>query len=130
MLRLCLVLAAVVIGLIMGCGDPARGATAATEKAPSSDAVREERDQALFPEKAKAVLEAIQQRHGKPLPGYVGGRVFHNREHRLPPGHYREYDVNPRRDGRHRGPERIVIEQRSGKAYYTGDHYETFVPMN
>src|SRR5262249_7719886 len=28
------------------------------------------------------------------------------------------------------GTERIVIEERTGKAYYSGDHYETFVPMN
>jgi ribonuclease T1 len=26
--------------------------------------------------------------------------------------------------------ERIVIEQRTGKAYYSGDHYRTFIPMN
>jgi len=28
------------------------------------------------------------------------------------------------------GAERIVIERKTGKAYYTRDHYETFVPMN
>jgi ribonuclease T1 len=32
--------------------------------------------------------------------------------------------------GHNRGAERIVIERRTGKAYYTGDHYKTFVPMN
>ncbi len=82
------------------------------------------------PLKARRLLEAIQQRHGEPLPGYVGGRVFHNRERKLPPGRYREYDVNPRLPGRDRGPERLVIEQKTGKAYYTGDHYRTFVPLN
>jgi ribonuclease T1 len=82
------------------------------------------------PPKAKAVLEAIQQRRGEPLPGYVGGRFFRNRERRLPPGRYREYDVNPKVPGRHRGAERLVIEQRTGKAYYTDDHYRTFTPMN
>jgi hypothetical protein len=46
--------------------------------------------------KAKEILEAIQKRHGDPLPGYVGGRTFQNRERRLPPGRYREYDVNPK----------------------------------
>ncbi|WP_447985115.1 ribonuclease domain-containing protein [Nitrospira sp. Nam74] len=82
------------------------------------------------PLKAQEILEAVQKRHGEPLPGYAGGRTFHNRERILPPGHYREYDVNPRIAGRSRGPERLVIEQRTGKAYYTGDHYVTFIPMN
>lgn len=80
--------------------------------------------------KAEEILEAIQKRHGDPLPGYVGGRPFQNREHRLPPGRYREYDVNPKIPGQSRGPERLVIELRTGKAYYTGDHYVTFIPMN
>lgn len=72
----------------------------------------------------------LQARQGRPLPGYVGGRAFQNREHRLPPGHYREYDVNPRIRGRSRDAERIVIEQDTGKAYYTDDHYRTFTPLN
>jgi len=46
------------------------------------------------------------------------------------PGHYREYDVNPKIRGRSRDAERIVIEQDSGRAYYTGDHYRTFIPLN
>ena len=79
---------------------------------------------------AQKILKAVQTRHGDPLPGYVGGRTFQNRERRLPPGRYREYDVNPKIPGRNRGPERIVIEQRTGKAYYSGDHYVTFIPMN
>jgi len=80
-------------------------------------------------QKAKDLLEAIQQHEGKALPGYIGGRVFQNRERRLPRGHYREYDVNPKIRGRARDAERIVIEQDSGKAYYTGDHYRTFIPL-
>jgi len=82
------------------------------------------------PLKAQEILQAVQALQGNPLPGYVGGRLFQNRERRLPPGRYREYDVNPKRPGRNRGPERIVIEQRTGKAYYTGDHYVTFLPLN
>lgn len=82
------------------------------------------------PLKAQEILQAVQTRHGDPLPGYVGGRTFQNRERRLPPGRYREYDVNPKLPGHNRGPERIVIEQRTGKAYYTGDHYVTFLPLN
>jgi guanyl-specific ribonuclease Sa len=82
------------------------------------------------PQKARDLLLAIQDRQGKPLPGYVGGRTFHNRERHLPQGHYREYDVNPKLPGRPRDAERIVIEQKTGKAYYTGDHYRTFIPLN
>lgn len=82
------------------------------------------------PQKAYDLLKQLQERGGIPLPGYIGGREFQNRERRLPWGYYREYDVNPKRRGRGRDAERLVIEQRTGKAYYTGDHYRTFVPLN
>jgi guanyl-specific ribonuclease Sa len=82
------------------------------------------------PQKVYDVLVAVQERHGNPLPGYVGGRVFENRERRLPKGRYREYDVNPKIPGRNRGAERLVIERRTGKAYYTQDHYRTFTLLN
>ena len=82
------------------------------------------------PERAREVLAEIQKRNGEPPPGCVGGRVFGNRERRLPRGSYREYDVNPKKPGKSRGTERIVIEQRTGKAYYSRDHYETFTRMN
>lgn len=82
------------------------------------------------PGKARDLLASIVARNGEPLPGYTGGREFRNRERRLPRGRYREYDVNPRRRGRPRDAERIVIEQRTGKAYYTPDHYQTFIPIN
>jgi guanyl-specific ribonuclease Sa len=81
-------------------------------------------------DRARDVLAAIEKRDGAPLPGYVGGREFHNRERRLPAGRYREYDVHPRVVGRDRGPERLVIEQNTGRAYYTDNHYRTFVPLN
>jgi ribonuclease T1 len=82
------------------------------------------------PQKARDLLQALLKRDGAPLPGYVGGREFRNRERRLPRGRYREYDVNPTVRGRPRDAERIVIEQRTRKAYYTPDHYRTFVPLN
>jgi guanyl-specific ribonuclease Sa len=82
------------------------------------------------PQKARDVLAEIERRNGEPPPGYLGGRTFGNRERRLPRGSYREYDVNRKVPGKNRGAERIVIEQRTGKAYYTADHYETFIPMN
>lgn len=83
-----------------------------------------------IPDAARETLQAIEARQGEPLPGYVGGRPFQNREHKLPRGRYREYDVHPKVPGKNRGAERIVIEQHSGKAYYTADHYHSFVPMN
>lgn len=82
------------------------------------------------PRKARELLQVLQERQGTPLPGYVGGREFRNREGRLPRGRYREYDVNPTARGRPRDAERIVIEQRTQKAYYTPDHYRTFIPLN
>ena len=82
------------------------------------------------PQKVYDLLAQLQARSGKPLPGYVGGREFQNRERRLPPGHYREYDVNPKRRGRSRDAERIVIEQDTGRAYYTSNHYRTFMPLS
>ncbi|OQW35196.1 MAG: hypothetical protein A4E19_16615 [Nitrospira sp. SG-bin1] len=85
---------------------------------------------ATAPRKAYDLLHRLQERDGIPLPGYIGGRDFQNRERRLPRGSYREYDVNPKIRGRGRDAERIIIEQRTGKAYYTGDHYRTFVPLN
>ena len=82
------------------------------------------------PAKAYALLEALQWRNGEPLAGYVGGNAFQNRERRLPRGRYKEYDVNRKVPGRSRDAERLVIEQDTGKAYYTDDHYRTFFPLN
>ncbi len=82
------------------------------------------------PAKVYEILGEILRLQGNPPPGYAGGRPFMNRERRLPRGRYREYDVNPAVPGQNRGPERLVIEQRSGRAYYTKDHYRSFVPVN
>jgi ribonuclease T1 len=82
------------------------------------------------PFKAQDLLKRLQERDGAPLPGYIGGRDFQNLERRLPRGRYREYDVNPKVRGRSRDAERLVIDQHTGKAYYTGDHYRTFTPIN
>jgi guanyl-specific ribonuclease Sa len=82
------------------------------------------------PDKVYELLGEIQRLQGSPPPGYVGGRSFQNRERRLPRGQYREYDVDPKVPGQIRGPERLVIEQRTGMAYYTKDHYRTFIKVN
>jgi guanyl-specific ribonuclease Sa len=86
--------------------------------------------QESIPVSARKTLKALEARHGDPLPGYFGGRAFQNRERALPRGRYREYDVHPKTPGKNRGAERIVIDQRTGKAYYTADHYRSFIPMN
>jgi filamentous hemagglutinin len=58
------------------------------------------------------------------------GTVFGNREGRLPRqprGYYTEWVV--RTQGlRGAGPQRLITGQQ-GEAYYTPDHYETFVPV-
>ena len=79
------------------------------------------------PTKALQVLEIV-RRTGEAPEGYVGGRVFQNRENRLPAeGNYREFDVDPHEGGRN--AERIIVEWDTKKAWYTGDHYRTFIPL-
>ena len=80
-----------------------------------------------IPSKALDVLAYV-RRTGEAPDGYVGGRVFQNREGGLPAGgDYREFDVDPHRGGRN--ADRIVVDWNSRKAWYTGDHYQTFIPM-
>lgn len=81
------------------------------------------------PTKAYDTLRYVQTHNGNAPPGYQGDTLFENREGRLPPGQYKEYDVDPRMSGG-RNAERLVIDQRTGQAYYTRDHYETFVSIS
>lgn len=104
--------------------------TSPPASASATDSQTSKAKAAGVPDKVFDVLAKIQARDGQPLLGYVGGRTFENRERRLPRGRYREYDVNPKVPGRNRGAERLVIEQRTGKAFYTDDHYRTFTPLN
>jgi ribonuclease T1 len=86
-----------------------------------------ERTNDRVPAKAIEVLRHIQST-GRPPRGYVGGRVWENRERRLPAGgQYHEYDVNPKIQGQNRGAERLIVDEQTGKAWYTGDHYRTFI---
>jgi ribonuclease T1 len=77
------------------------------------------------PVEARATLELIKA--GGPFPYPQDGRVFSNREKRLPlkrRGYYREYTV--RTPGvRDRGARRIVAGS-GGEYYYTADHYRSF----
>jgi len=86
------------------------------------------------PDKVARVLEHI-DKYGRAPKGYVGGRTFGNRERRLPrrdqagkPIRYQEWDVNPKIRGKNRGAERLVTGS-DGTAYYTPDHYKTFIKI-
>jgi len=84
-----------------------------------------------IPQKVDDVLKYIRANH-QPMPGYVGGRVFSNREKVVPqfddkgnPIEYQEWDVNPKIVGQNRGAERILTGS-DGRAWYTSDHYKSF----
>ena len=68
---------------------------------------------------------------GEPDPHRNDGATFQNREGRLPSkprGYYREFVV--RTPGmRGVGPQRLVVG-REGDAWYTSDHYRSFVRLN
>lgn len=62
------------------------------------------------------------------VPNSRGGRVWSNEKGQLPQGNYREFDVNPRGPNG-RDAERLVIDVDTGTAYYTNDHYQTFIKI-
>ena len=85
------------------------------------------------PQKALEVLAYI-RKYSEAPDGYVGGRTFQNRERLLPQKdefgekiNYREWDIYPKIKGRNRGAERLVSSDES--AYYTGDHYRSFIKI-
>jgi ribonuclease T1 len=83
------------------------------------------------PSKVFDVLAYV-DKNASAMDGYVGGRTFKNLEKLLPKNNenggkikYQEWDVNPKKEGRNRGKERLVTgDDRS--AYFTNDHYNTF----
>ncbi len=86
------------------------------------------------PQKALEVLKYVRENE-KAMDGYVGGRVFGNREKLLPeqnekgnPMQYQEWDVNPKTEGKNRGTQRLITS-RNGRAWYTGDHYRSFIEI-
>lgn len=96
-----------------------------------SDNAAEKHANATIPQKVYDVLKYIRANH-RAMPGYVGGRVFTNREKIVPTedsdGHpivYQEWDVNPKVQGQNRGTERILTGS-DGRAWYTNDHYKSF----
>jgi guanyl-specific ribonuclease Sa len=88
----------------------------------------------VIPPKVYDVLNYIRANHHA-MEGYVGGRVFTNREKIVPvvdsagnPIQYQEWDVNPKIQGQNRGTERILTGS-DGRAWYTNDHYQTFTEI-
>ncbi len=88
--------------------------------------------QGKVPQKVYEVLKYIKENDSAPE-GYVGGRKFGNYEKLLPQKNdngrrinYQEWDVNPKQQGRNRGAERLVTGS-DGRAYYTKNHYKSFI---
>jgi len=86
------------------------------------------------PAKVGPVLEYI-DKYLRPPEGHEGGRSFGNYEGLLPkkdtrgrPIKYQEWDVNPKVPGKNRGPERLATGS-DGSAYYTADHYKSFIKI-
>lgn len=78
-----------------------------------------------LPVEARATLARVKA--GGPFPYPQDGRVFSNREKRLPAnkrGYYREYTVRTP-GARDRGARRLVAGA-AGEYYYTDDHYRSF----
>ncbi|MFD4180185.1 ribonuclease domain-containing protein [Rhodococcus sp. NPDC058514] len=115
-----LVLVAIVAALLLTDGGDEPG-TSAPAGVPAAAALTLQKiDDGTWPDSADA-------------PGTRGGERFGNRERQLPTEDasgrsvsYREWDVNPKQRGKPRDAERIVTGS-DGSAWYTGDHYTTFV---
>ncbi len=93
-----------------------------------------ERNAVEIPAAAYETLQYVQKYNRAPK-GYVGGRRFGNYEKRLPGKTvggariiYREWDIYPKIPGRNRGAERLVTGS-DQRAWYTADHYESFILM-
>ena len=87
-----------------------------------------------IPDEVYNTLEYI-LKYQKPPDGYVGGRKFYNREKKLPlkdfTGQilsYKEWDIHPKSSHKTRGAERIITDSNLN-AYYTKDHYKTFIKI-
>lgn len=104
------------------------------KKAAESTSDYQSNKQGKIPQKVYEVLKYIKE-NGEAPDGYIGGRKFGNYEKQLPQKdengrkiNYQEWDVNPKQQGRNRGAERLVTGS-DGKAYYTKNHYKTFIEI-
>ncbi|MEO6190064.1 MAG: ribonuclease domain-containing protein [Saprospiraceae bacterium] len=84
--------------------------------------------------KVLEILDYVLKNKNAPQ-GYVGGRIFTNREKKLPIYNknsdlikYWEWDVNPKVKNQNRGTERLITGS-DNSAYYTNDHYKTFTKI-
>jgi len=111
--------------------------TAPSSSAPSSSAAKTTQ-QANSDAPARVLATLVEIDAGRwpdsaNAPGTKGGITFRNSEGRLPAvgaggGRvvYQEWDVNAKKNGQGRDAERIVTGN-DGSAWYTLDHYDTFV---
>ena len=112
---------------------PTQQGTKPTANTPTQN-IHESSNTGSIPPKAFVVLKYILA-NGHAMDGYVGGRVFTNRERVVPTQDakgnnidYHEWDVNPHLEGVNRGTERILTGS-DGRSWYTNDHYQTFAEM-
>jgi Zn-dependent protease with chaperone function/guanyl-specific ribonuclease Sa len=114
--------------------------TASEQQDQSSSATNEVKDSTVasdaVPRNVAIVLKSIDQNRSAPE-GYEGGRRFLNLgrdgEQILPKVdaqgraiQYQEWDVHPRVPGKNRGAERLITGS-DGSAFYTPNHYQTFL---
>lgn len=111
----------------------------ATQTIPGNSVPKTEQGQPEVSNQAPAyVLKVLQfiRSNGHAPEDFVGGREFQNKEKRLPAKdaqnkriRYSEWDVHPKVKGQTRGPERLVTGS-DHSAYYTKDHYKTFLKID
>lgn len=107
---------------------PAGAATRGT--ATAATASRSAAEAATLARSESVASRLAQIDAGIPNPPFTkGGQTFANRDGRLPASDgvtYSEWDVNPRVQGSPRDSMRLVTGS-DGSAWFTNDHYETFV---
>ena len=88
-----------------------------------------------IPQEAYDTYEYVTSHNGTPKNGYKGGSTYANDGRAgsavLPEEYapFREYDIYPKIKNVSRGAERIVISDTGSSAWYTSDHYKTFVRL-
>ena len=88
-----------------------------------------------IPQEAYDTYEYVTSHNGTPKNGYKGGSTYANDGRAgsavLPKEYapFREYDIYPKIKNVSRGTERIVISDTGSSAWYTSDHYKTFVRL-
>ena len=118
-------------GQAEGCGGG--GSNSSPAQTGSANAPASSGNSSSIPKCAYDTLDYIKDHNGAPPKGYKGGSPFANDGRdgsaRLPDCYapYYEYDVHPKVPGESRGNERIVVG--NGAAFYTPNHYRTFLQM-